>query len=107
MDVVPLRLPVSDVISTEKTMIISDLETNLNCGVDVMKEIYEDHPERFGSSRNFSSGFSMTNFCWTAGMLVGPVLSGFLTRSVGYYYMNLTCGKSLVLSSPNKANILS
>ncbi|KAJ5548302.1 hypothetical protein N7513_005536 [Penicillium frequentans] len=58
---------------------------------NVMKEIYEDHPERFGSSRNFSSGFSMTNFCWTAGMLVGPVLSGFLTRSVGYYYMNLTC----------------
>lgn len=71
-----------------------------------MKEIYEEHPERFGSSRNFSSGFSMTNFCWTAGMLVGPVLSGFLTRSVGYYYMNLTCGKSLMLSSPNEANIL-
>ncbi|KAJ5910634.1 hypothetical protein N7504_005277 [Penicillium tannophilum] len=58
---------------------------------NVMKEIYEEHPERFGSSRNFSSGFSMTNFCWTAGMLVGPVLSGFLTRSIGYYYMNLTC----------------
>ncbi|KAJ5633400.1 hypothetical protein N7490_009739 [Penicillium lividum] len=58
---------------------------------NVMKEIHEEHPERFGSSRNFSSGFSMTNFCWTAGMLVGPILSGLLTRSVGYYYMNLTC----------------
>ncbi|KAJ5771614.1 hypothetical protein N7520_002143 [Penicillium odoratum] len=58
---------------------------------NVMKELHEEHPERFGSSRNFSSGFSMTNFCWTAGMLVGPILSGLLTRSVGYYYMNLTC----------------
>ncbi|KAJ5931103.1 hypothetical protein N7466_006596 [Penicillium verhagenii] len=58
---------------------------------NVMREIHEEHPERFGSQKNFSSGFSMTNFCWTAGMLVGPVLSGFLTRSVGYYYMNLTC----------------
>lgn len=58
---------------------------------NIMKEFQRDYPDRFGS-RNFSAGYSMTNFCWTAGMLVGPVLSGFLTRTAGYYYMNVTCG---------------
>ncbi|KAJ6023710.1 hypothetical protein N7540_004507 [Penicillium herquei] len=57
---------------------------------NLMKEYQRQNAGQFGSN-NFSSGYSMTNFCWTAGMLVGPILSGFLTRTVGYYYMNFTC----------------
>ncbi|KAJ5294435.1 hypothetical protein N7508_009256 [Penicillium antarcticum] len=55
---------------------------------NVMKEAQETHPSRFGPNGKMSSAYSMTNFTWNTGMLIGPIMSGVLVRTVGYYYMN-------------------
>lgn len=34
----------------------------------------------------------MSNISWKLGMFLGPVLSGILTESVGYYLMNVMLG---------------
>ncbi|KAH8693551.1 putative MFS transporter [Talaromyces proteolyticus] len=60
----------------------------------VIRDLQADNPEIFGPKGGYSRGYSLTNMSWTAGMLIGPVLSGWLTETAGYYYMNLTFGKS-------------
>ena len=58
-----------------------------------MKELEQERPGRFGPNGKLSSGYSMTNFCWTLGMLLGPILTGLITRIFGYSYLNYSVGK--------------
>lgn len=57
------------------------------------KEFQEREPGIFGPNGGFSRVYSLTNTAWNLGMLVGPLVSGFLTEKVGYYYMNLCLGE--------------
>lgn len=57
-----------------------------------MKDDQEERPNRFGPNGKMSSAYSLTNFTWNLGMLIGPVISGSLTQTVGYYYMNMVIG---------------
>ncbi|KAG6113294.1 hypothetical protein E4U14_001771 [Claviceps sp. LM454 group G7] len=59
---------------------------------NVVKDAQSEKPHRFGPNGKLSSGYSITNFFWNTGMLIGPILSGELTRTVGYYYMNTVIG---------------
>jgi hypothetical protein len=41
----------------------------------------------------YSRAFVLSNITWKFGMFLGPLVSGALTKSVGYYAMNLVLGK--------------
>ncbi|KAJ5816770.1 hypothetical protein N7447_009003 [Penicillium robsamsonii] len=58
----------------------------------VITELQETRPAIFGSGGGFSRAFSLINMSWTFSMFIGPILSGILTETVGYYYMNLCLG---------------
>ncbi|KAG5972171.1 hypothetical protein E4U55_000886 [Claviceps digitariae] len=56
---------------------------------NVVKEAHNEDPNRSGPNGKLSSAYSVANFFWDTGMLIGPIISGALTRVVGYYYMNM------------------
>ncbi|KAG6029812.1 hypothetical protein E4U41_000262 [Claviceps citrina] len=56
---------------------------------NVVKDAQSEKHNRFGPHGRLSSAYSITNFFWNTGMLIGPIISGGLTRMVGYYYMNM------------------
>ncbi|KAJ5538713.1 hypothetical protein N7494_008192 [Penicillium frequentans] len=62
------------------------------CGIieitHVMKELEDQRPGRFGSNSKFSSGYSICKICFTLGTLLGPIWTGFLTRTLGYPHMS-------------------
>ncbi|ERF72934.1 hypothetical protein EPUS_05015 [Endocarpon pusillum Z07020] len=66
---------------------------------NLMKDVQREQPNRFGPNGKMSSAYSLTNFTWNLGMLMGPVISGSLTRTVGYYYMNMVLGTFIPPSS--------
>jgi MFS family permease len=57
-------------------------------------ELESKHPGIFGPNGGYSRAYSLSNISFTMGLLVGPLLSGSLTDSFGYYYMNLALGGS-------------
>ncbi|OKL58641.1 hypothetical protein UA08_06326 [Talaromyces atroroseus] len=61
----------------------------------VIREIQEANPGIFGPNGGYSRAYSLTNLSWNFGLLVGPLLSGSLAETVGYYYMNFTFGMSI------------
>lgn len=61
--------------------------------LDVVTELQETQPAIFGPNGGYSRAFSLTNMSWTFSMFLGPILSGALTETVGYYYMNIWLGK--------------
>ncbi|CRG91981.1 Lincomycin resistance protein LmrB [Talaromyces islandicus] len=68
------------------------LARSLTTGSAVIRDLQAENPGIFGPNGGYSRGYSLTNLSWTAGMLIGPILSGSLTQTVGYYYMNFTFG---------------
>ncbi|KAL4959266.1 MFS general substrate transporter [Aspergillus stella-maris] len=61
-------------------------------GVEVMRganKLSAEIPGIFGASDGYSRAFAMSNISWKLGMFLGPLLSGLLTESVGYYMMNV------------------
>ncbi|KAF4185604.1 hypothetical protein CNMCM7927_006422 [Aspergillus lentulus] len=56
---------------------------------NVVTELQETQPGIFGPNGGYSRAFSLTNMSWTFSMFIGPILSGALTETVGYYYMNI------------------
>ncbi|KAJ5356722.1 MFS transporter [Penicillium concentricum] len=68
------------------------------CGIMEMTsaiiELQETQPAIFGPNGGFSRAYSLTNMSWTFSMFIGPILTGSLTQTVGYYYMNVSLGKS-------------
>lgn len=65
---------------------------------DLMKELEEERPGRFGPNGKLSSGYSMTNFCWALGKLIGPIVTGFMIKVAGYLYMNIALGRLQILA---------
>ncbi|KAJ5519854.1 MFS general substrate transporter [Penicillium fimorum] len=64
-------------------------------GVQVMhgaNELMAEFPTSFGRGGAYSRAFSLSNISWKLGMFLGPLLSGILSDSVGYYYMNVSFG---------------
>ncbi|KAL4957078.1 MFS general substrate transporter [Aspergillus filifer] len=65
-------------------------------GVEVMRganKLSAEIPGIFGAGDGYSRAFAMSNISWKLGMFLGPLLSGFLTESVGYYTMNVVLGE--------------
>ncbi|KAL4862849.1 major facilitator superfamily domain-containing protein [Aspergillus spectabilis] len=65
-------------------------------GVEVLRgasEIASEVPGIFGASTGHSRAFVLSNITWKFGMFVGPLASGLLTESIGYYWMNVTLGE--------------
>ncbi|KAJ5651839.1 hypothetical protein N7507_009265 [Penicillium longicatenatum] len=66
------------------------------CGIieitHVMKELEDQRPGRFGPNSKLSSGYSICRICFTLGTLLGPVVTGFMTRTLGYAYMSYSVG---------------
>lgn len=58
-----------------------------------MKELEDRRPGRFGPNSKLSSGYSITKICFTLGTLLGPVATGFMTRTLGYSYMSYSVGR--------------
>ncbi|KAJ0420981.1 major facilitator superfamily domain-containing protein [Aspergillus carlsbadensis] len=52
-------------------------------------ELASEYPGIFGTSTGHSRAFVLSNVTWKLGMFAGPLLSGFLTEEIGYYFMNL------------------
>jgi MFS family permease len=68
-------------------------------------ELESDQPGIFGTKGGYSRSFSLTNVSFVSGLVVGPLLSGILVDSVGYYYMNCTLGE-MILQSLLSGNVL-
>ncbi|KAL4953497.1 MFS general substrate transporter [Aspergillus filifer] len=65
-------------------------------GVEVMRgatELVADYPGIFGAQTGHSRGFVLSNITFKLGMFLGPLVSGFLTESIGYYFMNVIFGE--------------
>lgn len=53
-----------------------------------------ESPGIFGPQGGHSRAVLISRMSWTLGAFVGPILSGFLTETAGYYEMNCALGKS-------------
>ncbi|KID80719.1 uncharacterized protein G6M90_00g006490 [Metarhizium brunneum] len=62
----------------------------ITCVVD---EFESKQPGIFGPGGGYSRCYSLSNLAFAAGLLLGPLLSGALADSVGYYLMNTILGK--------------
>ncbi|KAL4885412.1 MFS general substrate transporter [Aspergillus karnatakaensis] len=61
-------------------------------GVEVLNganELAAEQPGIFGSGTGYSRASAMSNISWKLGLFLGPLLSGLLTGSIGYYMMNI------------------
>ena len=50
-------------------------------------------PKIFGEFGGSSRVFSLTEVAFSLGSMLGPLISGTLSETAGYYYMNLVMGK--------------
>lgn len=73
-------------------MLFIDIATSQIALIGVIREIQTTKPGIFGPNGGYSRAYSLTNLSWNFGLLIGPVLSGALVETVGYYYMNFTFG---------------
>ncbi|CAG8243485.1 unnamed protein product [Penicillium salamii] len=51
-------------------------------------EIQSNSPGIFGPNGGYSRAISLVSMSWTAGMFIGPILSGYGVEQIGYYGMN-------------------
>ncbi|RFU28026.1 hypothetical protein B7463_g8314, partial [Scytalidium lignicola] len=58
----------------------------------VFHDLQLKNPKSFGDHGGSSKVFSITEVSFNLGMMLGPLLSGYLSEAVGYYYMNMTLG---------------
>ncbi|KAL4799555.1 MFS general substrate transporter [Aspergillus venezuelensis] len=68
-------------------------------GVEVMRgatELATDYPGIFGAQTGHSRGFVLSNITFKLGMFLGPLVSGALSESIGYYFMNVIFGEFAV-----------
>ncbi|OJJ44443.1 hypothetical protein ASPZODRAFT_135267 [Penicilliopsis zonata CBS 506.65] len=71
-----------------------------------ISELEAERPGIFGPNGGYSRALAMSSMSWTMGLLIGPVLSGFLAE-VGYYEMNCVMALLCVLAAVNAAINLS
>ncbi|KAE8312249.1 MFS general substrate transporter [Aspergillus transmontanensis] len=55
----------------------------------VVKELTAQNPQVFGPQGGQSRALSMAGVAANLAMMIGPVISGFLSESVSYYHMNM------------------
>lgn len=80
--------------SSATLILLSDTKYVASFNVAVVAELQETQPDIFGPNGGFSRAYSLTNMCWSLSMFVGPILTGFITQTAGYYYMNMCLGET-------------
>lgn len=58
-----------------------------------VKERQAEDPNVFGPHGGFARAYALSDVLTTISMMAGPIVSGALHGTVGYYYMNLVFGK--------------
>lgn len=48
----------------------------------------------FGPNGGRARCFALVSISFNVGLMLGPVVTGFLFESAGYYYMNIALGRS-------------
>lgn len=51
-------------------------------------------PQVFEATRSNLRVFSMTEVCYGLGSMLGPLLTGSIFETIGFFWMSLTLGKS-------------
>lgn len=58
----------------------------------VIKEHMSQNPSIFGPNGGYSRAYAMGDTAAAIAMMVGPIVSGWLRQTVGYFYMNVIFG---------------
>lgn len=58
-----------------------------------MNELQSKEPEIFGQYGGSNRVFSLQEIAISLGLMVGPLISGYLSQAVGYYWMSFTFGE--------------
>lgn len=61
---------------------------------DVVKDFAVKDPIAFEPNRSNLRLFSTTEVAYSLGLMVGPILTGSLSETVGFFYMTVTLGES-------------
>jgi MFS family permease len=80
--------------------------TCLGVQIGLMTEIFgvisdteESHPQVFGGSSAISQGYGLYTMASAAGLLVGPLLGGFLKNAIGWGGLSLSLASICVLAA--------
>ncbi|KAJ5933310.1 hypothetical protein N7454_005639 [Penicillium verhagenii] len=63
----------------------------------VLNELQAKDPEIFGRHGGSNRVFALQDIALSLGLMIGPLISGFLSQVVGYYWMSCTLGRCAVL----------
>lgn len=58
----------------------------------MIKEYQSQNPNIFGSHGGYSRAYSVTDVAAALAMTIGPIFSGSLHQTIGYYHMNSVFG---------------
>lgn len=75
----------------EKKPLLANL-FHLDCS-EAIDDIQTRHPGIFGPHGGYSRAISICSMGWTIGAFLGPILSGYLVETIGYYEMTGVIGK--------------
>lgn len=59
-------------------------------------ELEDLHPGIFGPYGGYSRAVAITNMSWMSGLLVGPILAGFMVERFGYFELQCVLGKLFI-----------
>lgn len=62
-------------------------------------ELEDLHPGIFGPYGGYSRAVAITNMSWMSGLLVGPILAGFVVERFGYFELQCVLGKLFMSSA--------
>ncbi|KAJ5146178.1 uncharacterized protein N7515_000742 [Penicillium bovifimosum] len=74
---------------------------------ETVDELEDLHPGIFGPYGGYSRAVAVTNMSWMSGLLVGPILAGFMVEQFGYYELQCVLVIMSLLASANAAFNLS
>lgn len=60
---------------------------------ETVDELEDLHPGIFGPYGGYSRAVAVTNMSWMSGLLVGPILAGFMVERFGYFELQCVLGK--------------
>ncbi|KAJ5562733.1 hypothetical protein N7535_002822 [Penicillium sp. DV-2018c] len=70
---------------------------------ETVDELEDLHPGIFGPYGGYSRAVAVTNMSWMSGLLVGPILAGFMVERFGYYELQCVLVVMSLLASVNAA----
>ncbi|KGO68928.1 Major facilitator superfamily domain, general substrate transporter [Penicillium italicum] len=74
---------------------------------ETVDELEDLHPGIFGPYGGYSRAVAVTNMSWMSGLLVGPILAGFMVERFGYFELQCVLVVISLLASVNAAFNLS